>query len=63
MGGTVTYESAAVELDGTHRMIHESWPQGVLADYFLQLHISRKEHVGSELVSVLAGYCISELNM
>lgn len=27
-GGTVTYESAAVELDGTHRMIHESWPQG-----------------------------------
>lgn len=62
-GGTVTYESAAVELDGTHRMIHESWPQGVLADYFLPLHISWNGHVGSELVSVVAGCYISELEM
>lgn len=63
MGGAVTYESAAVELDGTHRMIHESWPQGVLADYFLLLHISWKGHVGSELVSAVAGYYTSELEM
>lgn len=62
-GGTVTYESAAVELDGTHRMIHESWPQGVLADYFLPLPISWNGHVGSELVSVVAGCYISELEM
>lgn len=62
-GGTVTYESAAVELDGTHRMIHESWPQGVLADYFLPLHVSWKGHVGSELVSVVDGCYISELEM
>lgn len=62
-GGTVTYESAAVELDEMHRMIHESWPQGVLADYSLPLHISGKGHVGSELVSVVAGYSVSELEM
>lgn len=56
MRGTVTYESAAVELDRTHRMIHESCPQGVPADYFLLLHISWRGHVGSKLVSVVAGY-------
>lgn len=44
-------------------MIHESWPQGVLADYFLTLHISWKGHVGSEFVSVVAGCYISELEM
>lgn len=63
MGGTVTYESAAVELDGAHRMIHESWPQGVLADYFRLLHISWKGHAASELVSDVAAYYISELEM
>lgn len=44
-------------------MTHESWPQGALADYFLPLHISWKGHVGSELVSVLAGSSISEWEM